>query len=82
MEFQVKLSKSGTQFGVKQSESVLDAALREGHIIPYSCRSGSCGSCKARILAGSIDYGEYKGNILTEAERAQGMVLLCQSHPL
>ena len=82
MAFQVTLNKSGNQFSVEETETVLDAALRTGHVIPYSCRSGSCGSCKARILSGSIDYGEYTGNILTDAERARGVALLCQAHPL
>ena len=82
MVFQVTLIKSGNQFNVEESETVLDAALRTGYVIPYSCRIGSCGSCKARIVSGSIDYGEYGGNILTEAEKAQGVALLCQAHPL
>lgn len=82
MVFQVKLSKSGNQFSAEAAETVLEAALRSGHVIPYSCRSGSCGSCKARILSGRIDYGEYEGDILTADERAQGIALLCQAHPL
>lgn len=82
MVFQVTLNQSGNQFNVEESETVLDAALRTGHVIPYSCRSGNCGSCKARILSGSIDYGEYKGNILTDNDRNRGVALLCQAHPL
>ena len=82
MAFQVTLNKSGNQFTVEPSETVLDAALRSGHVIPYSCKSGSCGSCKARVISGNIDYGEYKDNILTSAEQAQGMALLCQAHAL
>lgn len=82
MVFTVTLNKSGNSFNVDEAETVLDAALRTGHIIPYSCRSGSCGSCKARILSGSIDYGAYAGNILTDTDRARGMALLCQAHPL
>lgn len=81
MAFQVKLVKTGSQFDVEPSETVLDAALRTGHVIPYSCRSGSCGSCKARIVSGAVDYGEYRDSILTEAEQAQGVALLCQAHP-
>lgn len=82
MAFQVTLNKSGNQFMVEPSETVLDAALRSGHMIPYSCKSGSCGSCKARLISGNVDYGEYKDNILTAAEQAQGTALLCQAHAL
>ena len=82
MVFQVKLLKSGNEFSVDESESVLDAALRNGLVIPYSCRSGSCGSCKSRIVSGRFDYGDYEGDILTDADHANGVALLCQARPL
>lgn len=81
MVFQVKLQKSGKEFSVGESETVLDAALKNGLVIPYSCRSGTCGSCKCRIVSGRVDYGEYQGGLLTEAEQAAGMALLCQARP-
>lgn len=81
MVFQVKLQKSGQEFSVGESETVLDAALKNGLVIPYSCRSGTCGSCKSRIVSGRVDYGEYQGGALTEAEQAAGMALLCQARP-
>ena len=82
MVFQVKLCNSGGQFMVEDSETVLEAALRSSYVIPYSCRSGSCGSCKARVVSGRVDYGDYKGNVLTDSERKQGITLLCQARPL
>jgi CDP-4-dehydro-6-deoxyglucose reductase len=82
MAFQVKLVKSGKEFSVGESETVLDAALRSGYVIPYSCRTGSCGTCKSRIVSGRIDYGDYEGNVLTEADQSSGMALLCQARPL
>lgn len=80
--FQVSLKKSGTEFTVEPSETVLDAALRNGYMLPYSCRSGSCGSCKAKLLSGRIEYRTPQAGILSEADHAQGTVLLCQAHPL
>ena len=82
MVFQVKLLKSGNEFSVDDSETVLDAALRHGFVIPYSCRSGSCGSCKSRVVSGRIDYGDYEGGILTDSDHAGGVALLCQARPL
>lgn len=82
MVFQVKLCKSGNEFSVGESETVLDAALKNGFIIPYSCRSGSCGSCKSRIVSGLIDYGDYEGDVLTDSDHANGFALLCQARPL
>ncbi len=78
----VRTQPGGRQFTVDAGEAVLAAALRQGIVLPYSCRSGSCGTCKARLLAGSVDYGVYEEKALSAAERAGGKVLLCQAHAL
>ncbi|MBT6932861.1 MAG: 2Fe-2S iron-sulfur cluster binding domain-containing protein, partial [Proteobacteria bacterium] len=46
MTFTVTNQKTGTEFSVDRSETILDAATRHGYGFNYSCRSGSCGSCK------------------------------------
>jgi CDP-4-dehydro-6-deoxyglucose reductase, E3 len=79
---QVLVQPSGRGFRVKPEETVLAAALREGILLPYSCRNGSCGSCKGKVLAGSIDYGTYEAKALSPAERAEGKALFCQAKPL
>lgn len=78
----VTLQPSGQQFQVEEGESVLTAALRAGFILPYGCKDGACGSCKAKILSGEVDYGVYQHRALTDAERAQGKALLCQAQAL
>ena len=82
MSMKVTLCKSGNQFQVHEGETVLDAALRSGLVLPYSCRSGSCGTCKARIVSGRVDFGEYQCQALSDVERDAGMALLCQARPL
>jgi CDP-4-dehydro-6-deoxyglucose reductase, E3 len=79
--FTVRLKGSGTRFEVPAGETVLDAALRQGIVLPYSCRSGSCATCKGRVVSGEVDYGEYQEQALTAAEREQGYALLCQAQP-
>lgn len=79
MEHQVKLQTSGKRFTVGHDETILDAALRQGIVLPYSCRTGSCGTCKARVVAGSLEHGDYQADALSEREREHGMALLCQS---
>jgi CDP-4-dehydro-6-deoxyglucose reductase len=61
---------------------VLAAALRQGFVLPYGCKNGACGSCKGKILSGSVDYGVYQPKALTEEEKAQGKALFCQAKPL
>jgi len=78
----VTLQPSGQQFQVEDGEAVLSAALRQGFVLPYSCKNGVCGSCKGKILAGTVDYGVYQQKTLTDEEKAQGKALFCQAKPL
>ena len=78
----VTLQPSGLQFQVEDGEAVLTAALRQGFVLPYGCKNGACGSCKGKILSGSVDYGVYQPKALTEVEKAQGKALFCQAKPL
>jgi len=77
----VTLQPSGHQFQVEEGETVLAAALRQGFVLPYGCQNGACGTCKCRILSGTVDYGVYQAKTLTDAEKAQGKVLVCQAKP-
>ena len=76
------LQPSGLQFAVEEGETVLAAALRQGYVLPYGCKSGACGSCKGRIVSGTIDYGTYQKKALNDEERAKGKALFCQAKPL
>lgn len=62
-------------------ENVLTAALAAGIPLPYSCRAGRCASCKARLLAGSIEYPDGLPPGITTSEADRGEVLLCQARP-
>jgi CDP-4-dehydro-6-deoxyglucose reductase len=78
----VTVQPSGRAFEVQEGEAVLAAALRQDLVLPYGCRNGACGSCKAKIVEGRVDYGVYQKKALTDDERAQGKALLCQARPL
>jgi len=78
----VTIQPSGQQFQVEEGESVLTAALRAGFVLPYGCKNGACGSCKGKIVSGTLDYGIYQHKALTDEERAQGKALFCQAKPL
>ena len=70
------------EFEVEEGESVLTAALRQGYILPYGCKSGACSSCKGKLLEGRVDYGVYQKKALPDFEREQGKALFCQAKPL
>ncbi|HSU65048.1 MAG TPA: CDP-6-deoxy-delta-3,4-glucoseen reductase [Burkholderiales bacterium] len=76
------MQPGGHQFDVEEGEAILAAALRQHFVLPYGCRNGACGSCKGRLLEGSIDYGVYQKKALPDAEKAQGKALFCQAKPL
>ena len=78
----VTLKPSGQQFQVEDGETILAAALRQGLVLPYGCKNGACGSCKGKILEGSVDYGVYQKRIFSDDEKAQGKALFCQAKPL
>ncbi len=82
MSFKIHVEPSGKEFTVENNDSVLDAALHHGVAFPYGCRNGACGSCKGKIVSGTVDYGDYDPNTLTDAEKRAGMALFCQARPL
>jgi ferredoxin len=66
---------------VAPGENVLAAALAAGIPLPFSCRAGRCASCKAKLLAGRIEYPSGIPPGITPAEVDRGEVLLCQARP-
>jgi NAD(P)H-flavin reductase/ferredoxin len=62
---------------VRAGETLLDAALRAQVAVPFECRSGGCGMCRATVLAGDVDPGVYQKTALSDEARARGEVLLC-----
>jgi CDP-4-dehydro-6-deoxyglucose reductase, E3 len=75
----VSLANSGRDFSAERDQSVLDAALAAGLNLPHSCKSGNCSSCRARLIAGQIEYPFGKPLGLSDAETAAGFILMCQA---
>ncbi|WP_088283872.1 benzoate 1,2-dioxygenase electron transfer component BenC [Ideonella sp. A 288] len=60
------------------TETVADAAYRQGVNIPLDCRDGACGTCKCLAESGPFEMGEYIEDALSVDEAARGYVLTCQ----
>ncbi len=82
MIFKVHIESAARDFTVADGESIIDAAARQGVMLPYGCRNGLCGACKGRVVAGQVDYGTYSVYALSEQEKAAGLALFCQARPL
>jgi ring-1,2-phenylacetyl-CoA epoxidase subunit PaaE len=65
---------------VAEGEAIIDAAIRAGRSLPYSCKGGMCCTCRARLLEGKV---EMTVNYSLEPwETDAGYILTCQSHPV
>lgn len=82
MSHQITIQPSGHTYTAKAYETILEAAIDSGFNIPYGCRNGACGSCKGNIISGQVDYGDFSGSALTDAEIAAGKALFCCARAL
>ncbi len=64
---------------VDEGESILEAALNANIDAPYSCMSGSCTACQAKVISGKVEMDFC--DVLTEKEINAGEILTCQAHP-
>lgn len=79
MSYTVTILPSGHTFEVEPGKRVLDAGLSAGLSLPYSCRMGTCSTCKAHIAEGEFDFGDAHSHYLPLSERDRRMALLCQA---
>jgi len=77
MSFTVTIAPSGKTVSVDGDTHILEAALQQGVVLPYGCKNGACGSCKARILSGEHIQDPHQPGALTAEEARLGMALLC-----
>lgn len=65
---------------IKEGKTLLDTLLDAGHEAPYSCTSGACSSCMAKVLHGEVKMEACFA--LDDDEIEEGYILTCQSHPI
>jgi ring-1,2-phenylacetyl-CoA epoxidase subunit PaaE len=63
----------------REQPSILDAASAAGLEVPFSCTSGVCGTCRAKLVEGKVRME--RNFALDKKEVAAGYVLTCQAHP-
>ncbi|USX13811.1 phenylacetate-CoA oxygenase/reductase subunit PaaK [Oxalobacteraceae bacterium OTU3CAMAD1] len=80
-EVTVIMDGSASSFTMDQDkESLLDAGLRAGIDMRYSCKGGVCSTCRCKLLEGKVDMDV--NYALEDYEIARGYVLSCQSFPI
>jgi phthalate 4,5-dioxygenase reductase component len=73
--FKVRLASSGTTIDVPAGTTILEAMRAAGYDVPSSCESGTCGTCRTKLIAGEADHRDL---VLTEAERGS-QAMICVS---
>ena len=81
MAYKIHIAQSDISFDCAAGSTILDAARQAGYELPYSCRTGICGSCKGKILQGEIAPSSHT-EALSEHEKSAGYALFCQARPL
>ena len=71
---------NGLSFRCPDDRPILYAALEQGIPLPFRCRSGACGSCRARILSGQVDQS--KESRPQAAAAGERRAHLCQAYAL
>ena len=73
-------TKSG-EFRIQAApdEPVLRAGLRAGIRLPYECATGTCGTCRARVMTGDVGFGWEEAPGAAKIKREKGDVLMCQA---
>ena len=78
--YEITLEPSGKVITVKEGQTILDAAIRNGVQVAYGCRHGSCSACKCQVLDGEFEImdrvSEYS---LMSFEREEGFTLMCST---
>lgn len=79
---QVEIIIDGNSTIIELSEngmSILDAGLKEGLDLPFSCQGGVCTTCMAKCTEGQVRMDN--NFALSDSDLEEGLVLTCQSHP-
>jgi ring-1,2-phenylacetyl-CoA epoxidase subunit PaaE len=79
-EVTVTLDGRSTHLVLPRDVPVLEAAQRARPDLPFACKGGVCGTCRARVTAGEVRMR--RNYALEESEVRDGFVLTCQSLPL
>ena len=79
---QITLEGHRRSIPAEPGDTILASLLRAGVPFPFSCQAGNCGTCKCRLLSGSVLELEYSEQALASRERADGIILACRAQVL
>ena len=82
MSYTLEIEPTGDTLEIEETQTLLDASLRQGVYLPHACNHGLCGTCKVEVLEGEVNHGDASPFALMESERDDGFCLACTAKPL
>ncbi|MDB5507784.1 MAG: phthalate 4,5-dioxygenase [Hyphomicrobiales bacterium] len=76
--FRVKVAGSGASYEVPVGKTILEVLRENGHAVPSSCESGTCGSCKTKLVEGEVDHRDL---VLSDYEQPEN-IMVCVSRAM
>ena len=76
----VVLDGRSTTTPMERTSTILDSAQRARNDVPFACKGGVCGTCRAKVCDGEVDM--VRNYALEPDEVEQGFVLTCQTFPV
>lgn len=76
----ITINPDKVEFSVTPEETILEAGLRNKLNLPHTCKNGVCGTCKIKVIEGSVTLDTFNPKTLSEDEQKQGYTLLCKAH--
>ena len=73
--FTVSIKSTGDSFQVGEASTILETLRANGLRVPSSCESGTCGSCKMRLLAGEVEHRDF----VLESDEYDSAIMVCVS---
>ena len=75
----ISIKKKNLKYSIRKDKNIIQSSIEEGIKLPYSCRSGVCGTCKAKLIKGKIDKENNFNHALSEEDIKNDIFLACQS---
>ena len=79
MSYQITVLPAGETYCAEKGQSLLNAAIDHGMMLPHACKSGCCGACKARLINGLTSEINNQAALNSKYNHQQDILLCCQS---
>ncbi len=82
MKITIESNSGPFDFECAPEERILYAGLTKGLALPYECSTGTCGTCRGRMAAGSVHVEWDAAPGFAKLKREKGDILMCQARPM